>query len=238
MSSLKGFLISLPMLVVPLTLTVATPVKAEVQSFGPTGALSLLAQSRTADKKCNHLSKSEHSELSGYVARAEIAAASMEGSTVAKSARRDGAKKGRAMTCGRGSEELVRASLDAARRAMKAAERNRTKPKKVAKRTSTPPPSQTGRRNPSGIVATVRAGGLNQYKQFTTAYYLERRCKHLSRRSVMNFYNAVVARHRAVLRKYPGQQVASAKREAEQRALRAGRCSARTARIVHSSFNG
>ena len=226
------------MLVVPLTLTVTTPVKAEVQSFGPTGALSLLAQSRTADKKCHHLTKSEHSELSGYVARAEIAAASMESSTVAKTARRDGERKGRAMTCGRGSEELVRASLDAARRAMKAAERKRPKTAKVAKRVVTPSPSQARRRNPSGIVATIKAGGLKQYREFTTAYYLERRCKHLSRRAVMNFYNAVVARHRAVLRKYPGPQVANAKREAEQRALRAGRCSARTARIVHNSFNG
>ncbi|HFC04795.1 MAG TPA: hypothetical protein ENJ55_03735 [Rhizobiales bacterium] len=241
MRNLTHLVISLPLLATPLALANALPARAAAQNVGPTGAVKLLAESRTIDAKCNYLSSREHSELNDYVAKAEIAAATMTSAPEAQSARRTGNKLGKASVCGRTSEELVRATLDAARRAMVAA-RSQRKARTVARRQ----PRQQKRlvriqpetRSSTRIATVSNPTSLTRYRRMTEAYYLERRCQHLSRPEAVRFWKRVVASHNAVLQKYSVSQVSKAKSGAERAARGWGRCGSRTARIVQAGYRG
>ena len=233
MHKLTHFIISLPLLVAPLALAGTAPVKA-AQNIGPTGAVRLLAQSRTADAKCHHLNGREHLELNDYLAKAEIAAATMSSVSQAQSARRSGSKMGKSMACGQSSEELVRATLDAARRAMAAARSQSRKRRAVRHQ------PQARVRQSDGVVInrSATSSSLTRYRRVTTAYYLERRCQHLSRSNAVRFWKKVVSSHNAVLQKYSSSQVSKAKSGAESAARGWGRCGARTARIVQAGYRG
>ncbi len=235
MRNLTQLVISLPLLVAPLAIMGSGPLKAAAQNVGPIGAVKLLAQSRTADAKCHHLSSQEHTELNDYVAKAEIAAASMTSAIQAQSARRTGNKLGKGMACGNTSEDLVRATLDAARRAMAAA-RAQKKTRKISNRQQ----QQVAVRNQADVQAipASRSTSLTRYRRVTEAYYLERRCQHLSRPKAVRFWKKVVSSHHAVLKKYSSSQVSKAKSGAERAARNWGRCGSRTARIVQAGYRG
>jgi len=240
MRKLTHLVISLPLLVAPLALVGVSPLKA-AQNIGPTGAVKLLAQSRTADARCHHLSQREHAELNDYVAKAEIAAATMSSVAQAQSARRTGNKLGQGMTCDKNSEDLVRATLDAARRAMVAARAQTKKRRSVSHQ----PVVRQAARQPvqsttDGTFATIspKNTSLTRYRRVTEAYYLERRCQHLSRSKAMAFWKKIVSHHNAVLKKYNKSQVAKAKSGAEIAARKWGRCGSRTAQIVQAGYRG
>ncbi len=241
MSKFKGLVVSLPLLVIPLGLAMSSVVKAETVNVGPSGAVKLLSQSNAVNGKCNYLPASQKSELSGYLAKAEIAAASMDGTRQARTARKQGAKLGKQMACNSESQELVAATLDAARRAMRAAVAQKKRSRvKTAKRRPAPYVVKKVKIDPSLPRATIftKKGSLTRYRKLTAAYYLERRCQHLSRAQAVDFWKRIVARHNAVLSKYSTSQVAKAKRDAETAANAQGACGARTAQIVRAGYAG
>ncbi len=240
MKKLKGLVVSLPLLVVPLGLMMSGAAKAETINVGPSGAVKLLSQSASVNGKCNYLSASNHNELNSYLAKAEIAAASMDGTQEARSARKQGARLGKQMACSADSKELVVATLDAARRAMRAALAQKgSQTRKVARRPA-PYVEKKVRIDPLLPRATivVKRGSLTRYRKVTAAYYLERRCQHLSRTNAVRFWKRIVSRHNAVLSKYSTAQVAKAKRDAERAANAQGACGARTAQIVRAGYAG
>lgn len=73
MPKFSQFLITLPILALPLASLGVKPALAE--TVGLERALELLAKSVVVDNRCNVLTVSERDELSNYVARAEVAAA-------------------------------------------------------------------------------------------------------------------------------------------------------------------
>ena len=237
MRKLTHLVISLPLLVAPLSLAGVSPLKAAAQNIGPTGAVKLLAQSRTADARCHHLNAREHSELNDYVAKAEIAAAKMRSVSLARNARKTGNKLGKGMACGQHSEDLVRATLDAARRAMDAARSQQGNSRAVRYR---PAGIQAPTRRQNGISVSIsdKNASLAKYRRVTEAYYLERRCQHLPRSAAVAFWKKVVSTHYAVLKKYPKSKVSKAKSGAESAARNIGRCGTRTARIVKAGYRG
>ncbi|HHI81766.1 MAG TPA: hypothetical protein ENJ99_01295 [Rhizobiales bacterium] len=247
MHKLSKALILLPLVTMSIAAASNGPASAEVRYVGPAGAVKLLAQSKAVNAKCNHLSASESSELSGYTAKAEIAVARMQGAGTARDARHAGIKQGKAMACGRGSEELVRASLDAARRAMAQAKGQRPRtaslqprqqqkpaPRPVIRR-SLPPASEP-------VVRIYRPEGarenksLTRYRRITTAYYLERRCQHLPPAKAMAFWKRIVASHKSVLKKYTSSQVARTMASARAAARARGACGNSTRRIVMAGY--
>lgn len=234
MRRLTSLVISLPLLATPLIFSGVSPVNAKEQNVGPIGAVRLLAQSGAADSKCHHLTSREHLELKDYLAKAEIAAATMASAPLAQDARRSGNKRGKSAVCGRGSEELVRATLDAARRAMAQAIAQR-QPRQVVRQQ---PRNKTVETSISDQRPIVNATSLTRYRRVTEAYYLERRCQHLSRSKAVRFWKRIVSSHNAVLRKYSALQVSKAKTGAERAARDRGSCGARTARIVKAGYGG
>jgi len=229
-------IISLPLLAAPLIFSGVNPANAQGQDIGPIGAVKLLAQSGSADAKCNHLTSPEHVELKDYLAKAEIAAATIVSASLAQDARRSGKKLGKATVCGRGSEELVRATLDAARRAMaQAIAQQQAKPvvRKQAQKQPQKKKHQVRNKKPRQI---LNATSLTRYRRVTEAYYLERRCQHLSRPKAVQFWKRIVSSHNAVLKKYSSAQVSKAKSGAERAARNRGICGSRTARIVKAGY--
>src|SRR5262245_16654177 len=78
----------------------AMPLKpALAETLSGIEALEILAKGEAANAKCKILSEPEQSELSGYAARAEIAAARRITPEEAQSAIRSGTIEGQAATC-------------------------------------------------------------------------------------------------------------------------------------------
>jgi hypothetical protein len=191
MLKFSQFIITLPLLALPLATLASKPALAE--TVGIERALELLAKSVVVDNKCNVLTMSERDELSTYVARAEVAAAEKTTVAVTRSALSAGQSQGRAEICGEEASQEVKETLTAARDAINAAE-----PIRAA---ATPAPK----------------GGLSVYGRIIETYYLERRCAFLSRRKMNSFYKAVVRGHQAVISEFGKSAVSKVMQSAETR---------------------
>ena len=199
MLKLSQFLITLPLLALPLAAISAKPVLAE--TVGLERALELLAKSVVVDNKCNVLTVSERDELSNYVAKAEVAAAEKTTVDVTRSALSAGQSQGRAETCGEEASQEVKETLTAAREAINAAEQDNSPAAEPTRTVATPAPR----------------GGLSVYGRIIETYYLERRCTFLSRRKMSSFYNAVVRSHRAAISEFGKSAVSKIMKSAEAR---------------------
>ena len=199
MLKFSQFLITLPILALPLASLGTKPALAE--TVGLERALELLAKSVVVDKRCNVLTGSERDELSNYVAKAEVAAAEKTTVAVTRSALSAGQSQGRAETCGEEAIQEVKATLTAARDAVNAAEQDDG---------SASEPART-------VATTVPRGGLSVYGRIIETYYLERRCAFLSRRKINSFYKAVVRSHRAAISEFGKPAVAKVMKSAEAR---------------------
>ena len=199
MLKFSQFLITLPLLALPLAALGAKPAHAE--TVGLERALELLAKSVVVDSKCNVLTVSERDELSNYIAKAEVAAAEKTTVNVTRSALSAGQSQGRAETCGAVASQEVKETLTAAREAIKAAEQNDSSAAEPARTVPTPVPR----------------GGLSVYGRIIETYYLERRCTFLSRRKMNAFYKAVVRSHRVVVSEFGKSAVSKVMRSAEAR---------------------
>jgi hypothetical protein len=213
MLKFSQFLITLPLLALPLATHGATPAFAETVGFER--ALELLAKSVAVDNKCNVLTVSERDELSNYVARAEVAAAEKTTVNVTRSALSAGQSQGLAAACGAVASQEVKEILTAAREAINAAEQDNS---------SAPEP---------GLAVAVPApkGGLSVYGRIIETYYLERRCAFLSRRKMNSFYKAVVNNHRAVISAFGKSAVSRIMKSAEARSNYQGCNGAGEARV-------
>lgn len=200
MLKFSQFLITLPVLALPLSALVTKPAFAE--TAGIERALELLAKSAVVDNKCNVLTVSERDELSTYVAKAEIAAAEKTTLAVTRSALSAGKKQGLAAPCGAEASYEVKETLTAAREAINAAEQDESAKVEpaVASQTATP------------------KGGLSVYGRIIEVYYLERRCTYLSKRKMKSFYKAVVKGHQAVVSEFGKAAVSKIMKSAEARA--------------------
>src|SRR5688572_10302041 len=116
MLKFSQFIITLPLLALPLATLASKPALAE--TVGLERALELLAKSVVVDNKCNVLTMSERDELSTYVARAEVAAAEKTTVAVTRSALSAGQSQGRAEICGEEASQEVKETLTAARDAI------------------------------------------------------------------------------------------------------------------------
>ena len=255
MQYLSRILISLPLCALPL---LAASPHASAAGLGPSDAVRLLAESRTADERCQYLGAADHQRLADFVARAEVAAAHLDGVAKTKAARARGDADGRAMPCNARSRMVITATLAAARRAEKQlgpkiaeldkkarrekarqeqAARTPVQPRKktrVAALQAPPPPPADKPRDLFSLSGS--GGGLALYTRQATAYYIERRCQFLSAGDTMAFWKAIVARHNAMIARYGGAAVTRAKAEAEQAGAAA--CGADAAVFVRAAWNG
>lgn len=198
MLKFSQFLITLPLLALPLVALASKPALAETVGFER--ALELLAKSVVVDNKCNVLTVSERDELSNYVAKAEVAAAEKTTVDVTRSALSAGQSQGRAETCGEEASQEVKATLIAAREAINAAEQF----------DSSAEPART-------VPTPTPRGGFSAYGRIIETYYLERRCAFLSRRKMNSFYKAVVRSHRAAISEFGKSAVLKIMKSAEAR---------------------
>jgi hypothetical protein len=201
MHKFSRFLITFPVLVLPLVLAAPKPALAE--TVGMERALELLAKSKVVDGKCNVLTMSEREELSSYVARAEVAAAEKTTLEVTRSALDSGKSQGQDTPCGAEASQEVRDTLAAARVAIKTAEK--TSGAMVAEE----PPSATQ--------PVWSKPDLATYSRVMETYFVERRCAYLSQRKVNAYYKAVVKVHKTVIAEFGKAAVAKLMKSAEAR---------------------
>jgi hypothetical protein len=219
--------ISLSVLTLPLW-DAAPQAQAEVV-MSQIDALRQLAKSRAADSKCRILSAPEAEELSGYLARAEIAAASRQSVGEVRSAISLGKTLGGSSACSANTSDEVKATLDAARQVVAIA-----KPSDEAEEDLiVEAPVATGGRQI--LAPRPRNASLADYGRQAFAYFVERRCEYLPHRDVRAFWAAVVREHRAALSVYGRRAVVRTVRRAEAEADRM-ECGARSRQIVRAEY--
>ena len=199
MLKFSQFLITLPLLALPLAALAPKPALAETVGFER--ALELLAKSVVVDNKCNVLTVSERDELSNYIAKAEVAAVEKTTVDVTRSALSAGQSQGRAETCGAEASQEVKETLTAAREAINSAEQGDNSAVEPTRAVATPAPR----------------GGLSVYGRIIETYYLERRCAFLSRRKMNSFYKAVVRSPQAAISEFGKSAVSKIMKSAEAR---------------------
>jgi len=232
MQYLSRILISLPLCALPLL--AMGPHAASAAGLRPSDAVRLLARSRTVDERCQYLDAADHQQLADFVARAEVAAARIDGVSRTRSARAQGDVEGRAMPCDASSRTVVTATLAAARRAAERAgprtAKAENKPQKNSTRQSAAARKPVQPRKTAHVAAlaapqpqsrdlfslTGASSGLGLYTRQAAAYYIERRCRYLSSGDTMAFWKLIVARHNAMIARYGGSAVTRAKAKAAE----------------------
>jgi hypothetical protein len=220
------FLITLPLVALPLS---GFAEKAEAEAVTQLDALRLLAKSRAADSKCKTLPAAEADELNGYLARAEVAAASRNSVSEVRSTIALGKALGDTASCTAATTDEIGATLNAARQALAAAAQPRPA-EEEAEAVDSPAP----RRAKPAPEMRARTS-LAAYGRHAFAYYVEHRCEYLSRRDIRAFWTAVVREHREALGAYGGSAVARTVRRARAQADAIG-CDEAGRRLVRSEY--
>lgn len=227
MLRLAKLLITLPVLALPLC--GAAPVLKAQEVMTQIDALRLLAKSRAADGKCRVLAPGEAEELSGYLARAEVAAASRQSVGEVKSAISLGKTLGGSASCSANTSDEIKATLDAARQAMASVTPSRlAQEDEVASEETIAPDRRIRAPRP-------RNSSLAGYGRQAFAYFVERRCEYLSHRDVRAFWAAVVREHRAALSAYGRRAVVRTVKQAEAEAGQM-ECGAKGRQIVRAEY--
>lgn len=79
--------------------------------------------------------------------------------------------------------------------------------------------------------------GFNRFKTIVTAYYLERRCKHLGRKAAKSYWKAVTRAHKKAVAKFGADEVGALQKNAERTAKRkAHRCGQSTRKQVVAGY--
>lgn len=226
MRTASKIIISLPLLAGAWMVGIGS-MSAAVQDLRPSEAVELLARSEAIDVKCRYLGSAEHEELRDYVARAEVAVASQTSAARAGAAINKGSAAGKAAACGRESEITVRATMDAARRAISAS-RN-------AQRQAAKPSVQTASLRTNDPAAST-GSKTARYARLAAAYYVERRCKHLSHAQAVDFWKRIVRMHKSVLSSHGPDALARAKSSAIAKSKSMRRCNSNSAKLVRASY--
>ena len=224
MRTIFNYLITLPLLAMPVLTLALKPVGAE--TVGPVAALELLARGKAADARCHILFPNERDELSGYLARAEIAAAERMSVGVAQAAIASGKAAGASSLCDTHAAVQLRATLEAAREATSGT----TEPD--ADLASTEPPARKTKpiveaqprkrlfsfKPEKQAVALPVKGALQRYAREAAAYYADRKCRHLSSKAANAFWSSIVIRHRAAVAAHGSNAVAAVLSNAQAQA--------------------
>ena len=200
------FFITLPLLALPLS-----GIASKAEAVSQLDALRLLAKSRAADGKCKILPAGEADELNGYLARAEIAAASRNSLSEVQSTIALGKTLGNTATCSDTTTNEVGATLSAARQAMAAVHQPRRGEEEETEVVENPTPRLKIRAPQEPLKVNVTLTG---YGRDAFAYFVERRCEYLSRRDTRSFWRALMREHEAALSKHGKPAVARTLRRA------------------------
>jgi hypothetical protein len=207
MPKLSHLMITLPLMAVPLSVIGLKPVAA--QTVTPVEALELLAKSSAVDAKCKVLPQTEREELNGYLAKAEVATTARSSVDDAKTAIMLGRKSGEVAACGPACAGEVAGTV------ARYAPRDTAQPAQIEIRGSS---------------------GLKLYARQVMAYYVERRCKHLSAGSARNFWRRIVSSYESAVRSYGPQRVARIQSRAEADAG-TWNCGERSVRLVEAAYD-
>lgn len=219
-------LITLPLVALPLP---DFAPRVEAEAVTQLDALRLLAKSRAADGKCKTLPAVEADELNGYLARAEIAAASRNSVSEVRSTIALGKALGDTASCSAATSDEIGATLNAARQAMAAIAAPRPAEEKAG---ASPTPRRVA---PAPAPEMRNRNSLAAYGRHAFAYYVERRCEYLSRRDIRAFWTAIVREHKAALGAHGGPAVARTLRRARAQAEAIG-CDAAGRQLVRSEY--
>lgn len=228
MARLLHILITLPLIASPLSLLASNTLHAETLS--QMDALRLLAKSKAADAKCQVLPSGDADELGSYLARAEVAATQRGSVQDTQGTIAVGKALGEAAACNDRTAEEVTDTLDASRRAMAAVEDPRT-----MRRQSAASSSRTLARSEDSLSERLPVT-IKGYRQQAFAYYLERRCRHLTSRQARSFWSSIIRQHRAALRSDGRKAVATVLRNAEAAADDMS-CGVQSRRIVRAEYS-
>jgi hypothetical protein len=226
MARLLHILITLPLIASPLSLLASDA--SHAATLSQMDALRLLAKSKAANAKCKILGSAEADELGSYLARAEVAATERSSIQDAQGTIAVGKALGNSVSCDGGTATEVADTLDAARRAMAAVQEAENSGERRASRVT--------RLQAEPDVRPRLPVTIKRYRQQAVAYYLERRCRHLSSRQAKSFWSSIVRQHQAVLRKDGGKAVANALRSAEATAESMS-CGSTSRRIVRAEYS-
>jgi hypothetical protein len=196
MHCLKRLMLTLPVLALPLAAVAVKPAEAALSAEQ---GLTILARAKAADTKCNFLSGAERRELTGYLARAEMASRGLMDDDTANTAIANGRASGKAAKCSAANRSDVEETLLAARLAV--AEADGVKPEKAEKPRK---PSKTG------------AVSLAEYRELTKPYFVDLRCKQLSGRKPHRYYDAIKDLQAASIAKHGTAAVANAQARARK----------------------
>jgi hypothetical protein len=198
----------------------------------------LLARVEAINGKCGFLSPADQDVLKTFVARAEVAAAGEGGPQEAGEAVAAGRAEGSGAACSEQSARLVRSAYAAARNAASGTRRGQSV---VAAPPSRPmPPPQANRRLETWPEPQPEPGSgsaINRYGRRLEAYYLDLRCRHLTRPDSVRFWRSIVQDQRDAARESGSYAVAAVQQRARAIASRAW-CGRNTVRRVIDGYRG
>jgi hypothetical protein len=208
---------------------------AQALSSGETARL--LARIEAIDGKCGFLDPADHDALKTLAARAEVAAAGEGGPEEANEAVAAGRVQAAAAACDDASARLVRSAYASAESAASGSARR----SQAAVQTPGQVPPQRRRRNqtwqPEPPLAGLDVSALDRYARRLEAYYLDLRCRHLTRPDAVRFWRSILVDQRAAARQSGVDAVAAAQSRGRMLASR-GWCGWNTARRVMNGYRG
>ncbi|MCP5081518.1 MAG: hypothetical protein GY948_07455 [Alphaproteobacteria bacterium] len=220
------------------------------------GTFQTISAGHATARKCGELSHSEREELATHAAFAETAAVASNGSGSVMAARKRA--KGSAQ-CGGNARNRAMAGLSAGRkfeqryvdanRARVRANKRKAK-RRQARKLNRRQRARTQASRAQALRTTTRRsvnrrqetrtttrGSIARFKSQTRAYYLQRRCKHLSYKQALRFWKLVAAQHDRMISRYGSGAVQRAQRQARSSANRS-RCSPSTKQQVIAGLRG
>jgi hypothetical protein len=209
---------------VVIGLSLAAPAGAE--EIGAEQATEMLKRAEVADSRCHFLTSSLHDELSRYAAKAEIAAASQTSTNAAQIAATAGKVEGNKAPCDEATRMEVGQLLRAAREAINAGATGQ----RVAR--FTPGAAAV---KPKAVAAAAKVAGLGDYGEQVKAYYVERKCRHLSALQDNRYWQAITRIYQATVAQNGVGWVARTQARAEAEANRL-HCGGDTLLIVKQGF--
>ncbi len=258
---MKAFNYSAISISLVLCALMSAPQSASAQVGLDLGTFQTISAGHATASSSRQLSPSDREELATHAAFAETAAARTNGSGRVIAAR----KRARSsVSCGSGAKDRAQAGLSAGRKfeqkfvdrraqlsrakSRKAKRRQERKVRRAnrkqrartlaARRRALAPTQRTSlrvaERRSRGKVAR---GSIARFKSQTRAYYIQRRCNHLSYNKALRFWELIAVQHDRMIRRYGSGAVSRAQRQARSAARRA-RCSAATKQQVSAGLRG
>jgi hypothetical protein len=197
----------------------------------------LLARVEAIDGKCRYLSPADHDALKTFVARAEVAAAGEDGPQEASGAVASGRAEGGSAACNNESARLVRSAYASAQSAASGTRRRAAVAAPSYRQMPPPQRNEQMEAWPEPQPEPGSGSAINRYGRRLEAYYLDRRCRHLTRPDSVRFWQSIVQDQRNAARESGSYAVAAVQQRARMVASRSW-CGRNTARRVIDGYRG